>query len=248
MSTKGGRVALVTGGTRGLGRLISEGLAADGHHVAAVYASDAAAAAELEAAAAGSGASIRTVRAELSDPVACQRIAEQVAGWHGRIDYLINNAAIMRDGTMLSLPPDDWDAVINVDLSAVFYMTRAVMPMMVDAGFGRIVMLGSSAGVTGSPARPAYSAAKAGLLGLTRSIAQGYSKKGITANVLVVGPTVVGIGAGADERSMAALVDRMPTGRPVPAGEIVHAVRFLVDDLAGAVTGSTVTVDGGMTM
>jgi NAD(P)-dependent dehydrogenase (short-subunit alcohol dehydrogenase family) len=227
---------------------MSEQLAEDGHHVVAVYGADAGAAADTVRAARAAGHSTEVMQTDLTDPEACRTAAAQILARHGRIDYLINNAGVMRDGTMSSLSIDDWDHVVSVDLSSVFYLTRAVLPSMVERTFGRIVMIGSAAGVTGSPARPNYAAAKAGLHGLAKSLAHGYSRKGVTTNLVVVGPTLVGIGEGTDERSLSALVARVPLGRPVDPESVVHAVRFLLDDRAGSVTGSTVTVDGGMTM
>jgi acetoacetyl-CoA reductase len=227
---------------------MAEQLAADGHRVAAVFARDTESASRLGVEADRHEWAITTVQADVTDPEACARVAEQVLEQTGRIDYLINNAGAMRDGPVTSLATDDWDEVVSVNLSSAFYMTRSVLPAMIDNGFGRIVMIGSAAGVTGSPARPNYSAAKAGLIGFTNSLAHGYSRKGVTANLIVVGPTEAGIGETIGQEDRAKLVARMPLGRPVHGDEVVHAVRFLLDERAGAVTGSTVTVDGGMTM
>jgi NAD(P)-dependent dehydrogenase (short-subunit alcohol dehydrogenase family) len=188
------------------------------------------------------------MRADVREPEVCKTVVQDVVAHHGKIDYLVNNAGIMLDGPIDELSVDDWDAVIKVNLSGVFYLTRCVFPLMIEQRFGRIVNIGSTAGVTGSPARPNYSAAKAGLWGLTRSLARAADGIDVTANLVVVGPTAVGVAPIRPDPGVEALIARMPIGRRVRPNEVAHAVRFLVDDLAGAVTGSAVAVDGGITL
>lgn len=242
------RVAVVSGGTRGIGRAIVERLAAGGAHVVAIWTADQNSAKRLEHDAAKSGWSVSTMQADLSDPQACEQIASEIVSRHDRIDGLVNNAGIMIDGPIDQLTIEDWDAVVKVDLSAVFYITRCVYPIMRAQAYGRIITIGSTAGVTGSPARPNYAAAKAGLWGFTRSVARAAEGTGITANLIVVGPTDVGMGSEGPDPAVEALIARMPIGRRVRPEEVAHAVAFLADDLAAAVTGSTVFVDGGITV
>lgn len=241
------RVSVVTGGTRGLGRAISLSLAADGREVVAVYRSDYAAAHDLLATADRERLPITTLQSDVADPECCNAIARVVLERFGRIDHVINCAAVLRDGTLAELSTEDWDEVITGDLSSVFYVTRATYPPMRAQNFGRIVMIGSSGGLLGSTARPNYAAAKAGLIGLTRSVARDGAPKGVTANLIVVGPTEVGMGAPLASSEADPLVAQIPIRRRIRGEEIAHAVRFLVDDDAGAVTGSLVFVDGGFT-
>lgn len=243
-----GRVAVVTGGTRGLGLAITERLAREGVTVVAVWHSDEQAAAELMERSAAHGWAVTTRRCDIQDPTACEALSAAIADEIAVPDYLVCNAGIMLDGPIETLSIDDWDAVIRVDLSAAFYLTRCFFPQMVAKGFGRVVMIGSSAGTTGSPARPNYAAAKAGLVGLTRSLARGAQNMSVTANLIVVGPTEAGMGTTQSAAALAALTGRMPIGRLVKPEEVAHAVRYLVDEMAGAVTGSTLFVDGGITI
>jgi acetoacetyl-CoA reductase/3-oxoacyl-[acyl-carrier protein] reductase len=245
-------VAIVTGGTRGLGAAISERLVRGGAHVTAAYVSDDGAAQafadRVGADATASGGSVHVVKANVGDPDAARQLVESVLAFRGRVDHLVNNAGRLIENSARRMSLDEWDEALRVNLSAPFYLSQAVLAPMVANGFGRIVNVSSVTAVMGSPVEAGYGAAKAGLLGLSRSLAREVARKGVTVNVVVPGvfetEMTWSMPAGAQE-AIRALI---PLGRRGDPGELAHAVAFLLDDDAGYITGSVVTVDGGLAM
>jgi NAD(P)-dependent dehydrogenase (short-subunit alcohol dehydrogenase family) len=237
------RVALVTGGTRGIGAAISTRLSAAGVTVVAAYHRDDAAAAGLRA---ETGA--HPVKVDVADSDACAALVDGVVGEHGRLDLLVNNAGALVELPSTETGAADWDRAVAVNLSAAFHLCRAAIPGMRQHGFGRIVNISSVTAVMGSPSEAAYGAAKAGLHGLTRSLARETARDGITVNCVVPGIFETDMTASMPERSQAAILRMIPVGRRGDPDELARAVAFLVDDHAGYVTGSILTVDGGLSM
>ena len=243
-----GRVALVTGGTRGIGAAISARLLEAGAAVTAVYAGNDAAAESFAAAMAGQPGSLTICRADIADPAACRAVVADVTSAHGRLDHLVNNAGILVESPVRSMTADDWDRALSVNLSASFHLAQAALEPMVEQRSGRIVMISSVTALMGSPVEAGYGAAKAGLHGLSRSLARSVARKGITVNVVVPGVFETDMTASMDPADQAAIKAMIPLGRRGDPAELAHAVMFLLDDRAAFVTGSVVTVDGGMSM
>ncbi len=243
-----GRVALVTGGSRGLGAAITRSLASAGVHVAIAYVSNATAAQELKAEVEGTGGSVSLHQGNVGRPAACQSIVADVQRLAGRIDHLICNAGALHESPLGETTDEQWRTAVDVNLSSAFYLTRAVLPPMLAEGFGRIVYVSSVTAVMGSPVEAAYGAAKAGLMGLTRSVAREVARKGITVNCVIPGVFDTDMTASMPVSSQEAIRRLIPLGRRGDPGELAHAVQFLVDDRASYVTGSIVTVDGGLSM
>jgi acetoacetyl-CoA reductase/3-oxoacyl-[acyl-carrier protein] reductase len=242
------RVALVTGGSRGIGAAITEVLASQGIHVAAAYLSNDAAAASVAARVRTAGGSVSLHRADISDPQACQTLVAEVVDRQGRLDHLICNAGRLIEGSVSQTTVDDWHAALDANLSSAFFLTRAALPGMKERGFGRIVYIGSVTALMGSPVEAAYGAAKAGLIGLTRSVAREVARQGVTVNCVIPGVFETDMTHAMPEKSQEAIRRLIPMGRRGDPGELAHAVQFLVDDRASYLTGSIVTVDGGLSM
>ena len=242
------RVALVTGGTRGIGRAITERLADSGVDVAAGYASDCVAAESVRDRLEKRGARITLHRVDVGDPDSCRRLVNDVLDQHGRIDYLINNAGTVTEQRYGDISADDWQQHLAVNLSAAFFLTQAAITAMVERRFGRIVNIGSVSAVMGSPVQIPYAAAKSGLIGLTRSTARAVARKGITVNCVVPGSfdTELSQSLAITDRDM--VTSMIPVGRWGRPEELAHAVAFLLDDMSSYITGAVLTVDGGMSM
>jgi NAD(P)-dependent dehydrogenase (short-subunit alcohol dehydrogenase family) len=243
-STEPGRVAIVTGGTRGIGAAITRRLAAQGVHVVAAYRGDTTAAAAL--AAELDGVSVEQV--DVADAGACADLVQKVLDEHGRLDHLVTNAGLLVEAAAVDTDPSTWEQVVAVNLSAAFHLCRAALPAMRAAGFGRIVTISSVTAVMGSPSEAAYGAAKAGLHGLTRSLARETARAGITVNCVVAGVFETDMTAAMPERTQQAILRMIPVGRRGLPDELARAVCFLLADDAGYVTGSVLTVDGGLSM
>lgn len=239
------RIALVTGGTRGIGEAISIALKNAGYKVAATYASDDAAAQAFQ-----KESGIHAVyKWDVADFYACQdsvkKVEEELGG---PIDVLVNNAGITRDGAMHKMTAENWDTVIQTNLSSVFYMSRAVIDGMRSRGFGRIVNISSMNGQLGQFGQTNYSAAKAGIFGFTKALARESAGKGITVNAIAPGYIETDMIKKISPEIMKQIVAGIPVGRIGQPEEIARAVVFLAADEAGYITGETLSVNGGQHM
>ncbi len=239
------RVALVTGGTRGIGRAISERLIADGWSVLATYLNDATSANALAA----QHDRLCVLRADVSSSADCDRSIAETVDRFGQLDHLVGSAGITRDALIRDLRDDDWDAVLATNLSGPFRMARAAIDSISASPRGRIVTISSVAATMGNAGQGAYAASKAGLLGLTRTLARELAATGTTVNLVIPGPTDdTGITDRTDAAFVAAIARKIPLRRLGRPEETAHAVRSLLDDLAAFTTGSVVVVDGGLSM
>lgn len=246
--TSAQRVAIVTGGARGIGAAITSTLARSGVHVAVGYSRNRDAADELAGKLAIEGRSVSVHQGNVAHPEDCTRVAEEVLAAHGRIDHLVNNAGITVDKTMRRMSVEDWHAVLRINLSGAFYMTKAVLEPMLARGYGRIVNISSLSGQTGNVGQVNYAASKSGLFGMTRSLALETARKGLTVNCVAPGYIETEMVASMPPEVIEKVVAKVPVGRLGRAGEIARAVQFLVDDDAGYITGSVLSVNGGMDM
>jgi acetoacetyl-CoA reductase len=228
------KVALVTGGTRGIGRAISERLAKDGYRVAANYAGNDEAAAKCAA-----ELGIKAFKWDVGDYDACAGGIAAVTEALGPIDILVNNAGITRDATLHKMTRQQWDDVIRIDLTSAFNLCRLTIEGMRDRNHGRIINISSINGQIN------YSAAKAGLIGFTKALAQENAKKGITVNVICPGYIDTDMVAAVPPKVLESIIATIPVGRLGKAEEIAACVSFLASDGAGFITGSTLTANGG---
>ena len=242
------RVAIVTGGTRGIGAAISELLAADGVHVAAVYAGNHAAADGLAERLTAAGGSVSVHPGDVGDPEFCRSLVGRLIDARGRVDYLVNNAGLLVENSVTRMTGEQWEQALRVNLSAPFHLAQAVIGPMAEQGSGRIVNIGSVTAAMGNPVEAGYGAAKAGLLGLTRSLARAVARKGITVNLVVPGVFDTEMTGSMRPEAQQAIQAMIPLGRRGDPRELAHAVRFLLADEASYITGSVVTVDGGLSM
>lgn len=237
------RVAVVTGGTRGIGAATAIDLKERGDKVAAVYGSN-----EERAKAFTEETGISSYKWNVSDFNACISGIDQVEADLGRVDILINNAGITRDGTVHKMDYENWQAVIDTNLGSCFNMSRAVIEGMRERKFGRIVNVGSINGQAGQYGQVNYAAAKSGIHGFTKALAQEGAAQGITVNAIAPGYIDTDMVAAVPQRVLEKIVGRIPVGRLGKAEEIARAIRFLTDDAAGFITGSTLSINGGQHM
>ena len=214
------RVAIVTGGTRGIGAAVTRRLAAADVDVVAVYRGDAAAARAL----AVESDRIIPTQVDIADGAACADLVRDVVAEHGRLDHLVNNAGLLVEAASVDTDPADWERVVSVNLSAAFHLCRAAIPVMRAAGFGRIVNVSSVTAVMGSATEAAYGAAKAGLHGLTRSLARETARAGITVNCVVPGVFETDMTAAMPERTQQAILRMIPVGRRGHPDELARAI------------------------
>ncbi|HEY0315151.1 MAG TPA: acetoacetyl-CoA reductase [Sphingomonas sp.] len=233
------KVALVTGGTRGIGAAIAEALKDAGYRVAATYQGDEAAAGRFR-----KTTGIPTHRWDVSDAAACREGVAIVEGELGPIDILVNNAGITRDATFHKMSWEQWRAVMSTNLDSMFTMTRAVIDGMRDRGFGRIVNISSINGQKGQVGQTNYSAAKAGVIGFTKALAQESATKGITVNAICPGYIDTDMVAAVSEAVRQKIIAHIPLGRLGHADEVAGAVCYLVSDKAAFCTGSVMTING----
>jgi 3-oxoacyl-[acyl-carrier protein] reductase len=239
-----GRVALVTGGSRGIGRAIALRLARQGAHVVAAARGDnAAGVAEAIRAAGGSG---EAVSLDVTVPEEITRTVAAVVEKHGRIDILVNNAGIARDQLLLRLKREDWDAVIATNLTAAYAVTQAVLKPMIRQRGGRIVCIGSVVGQAGNAGQANYAASKAGLIGFAKSVALEVASRGVTVNVVAPGMIETDMSRAITERAHEDWSARIPLRRLGTADDIASAVCFLASDEASYITGQVLAVNGGM--
>lgn len=242
------RVALVTGGTRGIGAAIIGALAADGIHVAAGYSKNRQAAEDMAVKLAADGHAVSLHQGNVGSYEDCERVVAEVIEIHGHVDYLVNNAGITVDKTMRKMTVEDWHAVLRVNLSGAFYMSKAVLEHMIGRSYGRIVNISSIIGETGSIGQANYAASKSGLFGLTKSLALETARKGITVNCVAPGFIDTEMVAAVPKEALDRVIANIPMRRLGRPDEIAHAVRFLLQDNAGYITGSVLAVNGGMEM
>jgi 3-oxoacyl-[acyl-carrier protein] reductase len=238
------RVVLVTGASRGIGAAIACRLDSAGARVAINYRSDEAAAGQVAATLARPGSQWR---ADIADPEQCAALIEGVYAEHGRLDALVLNAGVWRGGRIDRLDPADWDTVIATSLSAAFHLARRAVPLMREAGYGRIVAISSAVGLVGFPGDAAYASAKAGLLGMVRSLAKELGSSGITVNAVAPGFIETDMTGEVSGKGRQQMIDRTWLGRPGEADEVAQAVAFLVAH-GSYVTGHVLTVDGGFSL
>jgi 3-oxoacyl-[acyl-carrier protein] reductase len=240
-----GQVALVTGASRGIGRAIALALAERGAKVIGTATSDAGAAGIREALAASGGDGIVL---DVTDGAALDAAIDTIVKRHGGLHVLVNNAGITRDGLAMRMKDEDWDAVQDTNLKAVFRASRAVMRTMMKQRYGRIVNITSVVGASGNPGQANYAAAKAGVAGMTRALARELGSRGVTVNCVAPGFIATDMTAELPEAQKAALLTQIPLGRLGEAREIADAVAFLASPEAGYITGTELHVNGGMFM
>jgi len=244
MADMSGQVALVTGGIRGIGRAISERLANRGVKVAAGYSGNKEAAQTfLEEHPDGS-----VHQGNIGSQEDCQRVINEVLDTHGRLDILVNNAGITADKTVRKMTTEDWDRVVQVNLSGAFYLSRAILQHMLDRGYGRIINISSIIGESGNIGQANYAAAKAGLFGLTMSLAQETARKGITVNDVAPGYISTEMVAAVPKEALDKVVAKIPVGRLGEPDEVARVVEFLADPDSGFITGQIFSVNGGQYM
>jgi acetoacetyl-CoA reductase len=237
------RVALVTGGTRGIGRAICERLKADGMLVAAGYSGN-----EAAAKACADELGIMVVKGNVGSFEDCKRATDAVAAELGPVDVLINNAGITRDGVFHRMTSEQWSEVIRVNMDSVFNMTRQVIEGMREREWGRIVNISSINGQKGQIGQTNYSAAKAGMIGFTKALALENAKKGVTVNCICPGYIDTEMVQAVPENVLASIISQIPVGRLGRGEEIADMVAFLSGEHAGYVTGSTLSLNGGQFM
>jgi len=242
------RVALVTGGTRGIGAAISTHLAQHGAKVAAVYNRNAEAADSFAKMASDEGLAVSLHQANVGNPNDCRRVIDEVMNHYKRIDYLVNNAGIVRDRTALKLSMLDWEQVIRTNLSGPFFMSQAVLPIFLEREFGRIVNVSSFVGQTGRFGQANYAAAKSGLFGLTKTLALETATKGITVNCVLPGAIKTEMLSKVPEDILQTVIDTIPMHALGTPDDVAEAVRYLVSDEAHYLTGALVPVAGGLLM
>ena len=237
------KVAIVTGGTRGIGAAIARGLKASGATVAAVYYGNDAAAEKFKA-----DVGVATYRWDVADPLASAAGVRQVEADLGPVGILVNNAGITRDAMFHRMTHDQWSAVMRTNLDSMFAMTRPVIEGMRERNSGRIVNIASINGQKGQVGQANYSASKAGVIGFTKALAQENARKGITVNAICPGYTDTDMMAGVPEKVLESIVAQIPVGRLGRADEIASLVVYLVSDAAAFVTGSVLSANGGQYM
>lgn len=237
------KVAVVTGGTRGIGAAISMELHRGGYKVIANYASNDAAAQDF-----AKQHGIEVMKWDVGNYEACQKSLANIEEEYGAVDVLVNNAGITRDGFMHKTTPEMWEAVIATNLTSCFNMAHCVINGMRSRGFGRIINIASINGQKGQIGQVNYSAAKAGVIGFTKALALECANKGITVNVIAPGYIDTDMVKAVPQNVLDSIIGQIPVGRLGTAEEIAHVVSFLAGDGAGFITGSTITANGGQYM
>ncbi len=243
-----GQVAIVTGAGRGIGEAIARRLADEGSKVAVVSRTEANANKTAEAIHATHPGAAKAYAVDVADFQAVQELGDAIVRDFGRVDVLVNNAGVTRDGLSMRMSSEDWDTVVNTNLKGAFNFIRAIQRPMAKLRRGRIINIASVVGITGNAGQANYSASKAGLIGLTKTIARELSGRGITVNAVAPGFIETDMTSVLPESIRTAVVEKIPLGRFGAPEDIASAVAFLAGDEAGYVTGQTLVVDGGMVM
>lgn len=241
-----GRAAVVTGGSRGIGRAVCLELAGRGANVVFSFAGNEDAARETEALAKGLPGSVRGVRSDVGSESEAKALVEGAAKEFGRLDILVNNAGITRDSLAVRMSGADFDAVIATDLRGVFLCCKAAARPMMKQRWGRIVNLSSVTALRGNPGQASYTAAKAGVIGLTKTLAKELASRGVTVNAVAPGYIATDMTAALPEGNREALLASIPAGRAGTGKDVAAAVAFLASDEAAYITGQVLCVDGGM--
>lgn len=248
MSDFENKVALVTGGSRGIGRAIAQTLGRRGAMVVLSYAGNEAAATETVKAIVDAGGKAKAIRFDVADSEACSKAIDDVVKEFGRLDVLVNNAGVAIDGLLMRFKDEDWDKTLDTNLKGAFMLMRAVSrPMMKQKG-GAIVNVSSIVGEMGNAGQAAYSASKAGLIGLTKSVARELASRNIRVNCVTPGFITTDMTAGLNDELKKKMADAIPLSRIGNAEEVANAVAFLASDLASYITGEVLKVNGGMYM
>jgi len=243
-----GRVAVVTGASRGIGRAIAIKLASLGAKVVVNYRSNQAAAEEVVQQIQGMGGEAIAVKADVSNYAEAQGLIQSALDHFGRLDILVNNAGTTRDALLVRMSEEDWDVVINTNLKGAFNCTKAAQRTMIKQRYGRIVNITSIAGLAGNPGQANYAAAKAGLVGFTKAVAKELGSRNITVNAVAPGYVPTDLTATLPPELVAKGIEMTPLGRPGTPEDIANAVAFLVSDEASYITGQVLSVDGGLAM
>jgi 3-oxoacyl-[acyl-carrier protein] reductase len=246
--TAADRVAFVTGGSRGIGREAVVALAAAGHPVAFCYSSDVDGARETVEVVERAGGKAVPVQANVTDPDEVDRALREVESAFGPVTVLVNNAGITRDGLLVRMTDEQWSSVLETNLTGAFNTIRRATPAMMKARYGRIVNVSSASAHIGQAGQANYAAAKAGLVGLTRSVARELARRNITCNVVAPGPIVTGMTDELTDDWRAQVETAVPLGRMGTAAECAAVIAFLCSESAAYVTGAVVPVDGGLAM
>lgn len=242
-----GKIALVTGGSRGIGLAVAELLAREGARVAICArnidrANDAAA--QLK----GRGLDVEAFQADVGDRDSVSNLAKKLLSLYQRIDILVNNAGVTADALLLRMNEEQWNQVIQTNLTGVFYCTKVMAKQMLKQRWGRIISISSVAGVMGNPGQANYAASKAGIVGFTKSVARELASRGITANVVAPGLIITDMTENLSESDRVKLLERIPLGKFGSAEDVARAVVFLASEGASYITGQVIHVDGGMAM
>lgn len=243
-----GRYALVTGASRGIGRAIALRLAAEGAAVALNFAGNVAAAEAVRKEIESAGGKAILVPADVADETAATEMVEKTVEAFGAIDILVNNAGITRDGLLLRMKEEDWDAVLNTNLKGVFHCSKAAAKFMMKKRYGRIVNLASVVGLVGNSCQANYAAAKAGVIGFTKALAKELAGRGITANAIAPGFIRSDMTDVLPDKVKETMLAGIPLGRAGEPEDVAKAALFLASDQAAYITGQVLTVDGGMVM
>lgn len=241
------KVVIVTGASRGIGRSLALNMAAQGARLV-LSARNAEALAQLVTEIQATGGAAVAVAGDVSSATAANELVDAGMQAFGRIDVLVNNAGITRDALLLRMKDEDWDDVLNINLKGAFLCTRAAAKVMSKQRYGRIINISSVVGEMGNPGQANYCASKAGLLGLTKSVARELARRNVTVNAITPGFIVTDMTEALPEKAREELAAQIPLGRLGSADDIAHAVIFLASDQAGYITGQTLGVNGGMYM